>query len=344
MTSAGIATYTRKEQKMNDYSGPDEYPIKQIPATPKWNETFAAMFCDPVRRLAVFYHIGRWHGDFTLWREVVMVSLPDKRTLYNKGYGRGPAQNGPGGSLSFFTVEEPGKRMRLTFDGPVSSSSVDELIEHGARQGPAERCVIDLRFESDAPLWNMKGNSAEASSIAGSVHIDQIGKANGTVTYDGMTYKFADGYSIRDHSRGIRDVTRYGAHCWISGIFPDRRGFYLYAMRLWGDSSAGMMNAMVTQDDRLYPATLLHTDFADRSTGAGSLHKILLDCELGTMEIEVIEVLNTFPSCFFNPFDTAPGWIRHHHAAWELDEPVRLRWRGQEGIGWSERAVASGPL
>ena len=326
------------------YSGPDEFPIKEIPTTPWWSENFAAMYSSPSERVAVFYSIGRWHSDTSIWRELIMVSLPDGRVAYSKGFARNGTPTGPGGPLTRYEILEPGAKVRLSFDGPMSDASLKDLIAHGARGETSKLCKLDLRFDSAAPVWNMKGDSKEAGSVAGSIHIDHIGKANGTIEYEGRTYRFTDGYTARDHSRGAREVSQYGGHNWINGVFPDGRAFYLYAMKSQGSNTIGMSNAAVAQDGKLYPAELLKTEFISSLDSIGKTHRLTLKSELGTMEIEIVEVLNSFVSSMVCPYDTVPGATHHRKAAHIVDESVRMRWNGQEAYGWSERGYADGPL
>ncbi len=329
---------------MTAYTGPDEYPIKEIPATAWWSENFAAMFASPAEKVAVFYSLGRWHGDPTLWRELIIISLPDKRVIFSKGYGRNGSLTGAGGALSHYEIVEPGKKVRLNFDGPMSESTLDEMVADGQRSGPAKRCKLDLRFDAAAPMWNMKGDSAEAASVAGSIHIDHIGKANGSIEYDGKTYHFKDGYSSRDHSRGAREVSAYGAHNWINCLFPSGRAIYLYAMKSHGSTAIGMSNAAVAQGDRLYPAKLLHTEFITSSADVGKCHKIILDCELGQMALEIAEVANSLPSHMVVPFETNAGAAPYRPSAFIVDESVLMKWNGEQAWGWSERGIASQSL
>lgn len=330
---------------MAAYTGPDEYPIKEIPPTPLWSENFAAMFTDSTSNLAVMYSCGRWQGDTTMWREFVMASFPDGRFLFHRGYGRNGDAQGPGGCFSKYDILEPGKSVKLFFDGPMSESTSDYLIHNNPLNNPpAKKCVMDIHFDSNLPVWNMKGDSAEASTMAGGIHIDHIGTCNGTIQYDGKTYTLTDGYAVRDHSRGVRDMTHYGAHCWINGRFPNGRSFYLYAMRAQGTDTLGMSNAAIDQDGKLYPATVVHTELIDSTSFAGKTHKVILDSELGRMDIEVSEVTNIFPYSMMMPFDTALGLVTHRNVAVIYDEFVRVKWDGQEGPGWSERGFATAPL
>lgn len=326
------------------YTGPDEYPIAEIPDTPWWSENFASMYSSPAERVAVFYSIGRWHGDRSVWREVIMVSLPDGRVLHHRGFARNGTPRGPGSALSRYEVVEPGETVTLSFDGPVTESGLNDLIERGALRETTKRCKIDLRFDSAAPIWNMRGDSVEAGSVAGSMHIDHVGRSRGTVEFDGRTYRFDDGYAARDHSRGVRQVSQYGAHNWINGAFPGGRVFYLYGMRLQDSPTIGMSNAAVAQDGVIHPADVLHTELATSWADAGKPHRVVLRSELGEMEIEIAEVTNTFASSMVCPYDTLPGALHHRPAAALIDESVLLRWNGEEAYGWAERGFTDGPL
>jgi hypothetical protein len=329
---------------MSSYTGPDEFPIKVIPETPLWSENFAAMFNDNESNLSVMYSCGRWLGDPTMWREFVMVSFADGTFLYHRGYGRNGDETGPGGCLSKYTILEPGKKVHLHFDGPMTETTSDFLIHHSAQNNPPEKaCRMDLTFDSAIPVWNMKGDSAEASTMAGGIHIDHIGSAQGTVEYNGKTHHL-NGYAVRDHSRGIRDMSHYGAHFWVNGTFPGGRSFYVYAMRAFGTDELGMSNAAIDQDGVLYPATVKQVELIDSIDYAGKGHKVILGSELGDMEVNITEVTNIFPYSMVVPFDTALGKLDHRPRAVLYDEFVKMTWNGVEGRGWSERGWADQAL
>ena len=324
---------------MKPYEGPDEYPIADIPDIALWSENYAAMFSSPETRTAVFFHAGRWHGDPTVWRELVIVSLPDDRTLYHRGYGRASTATSVSGGLACFEIVEPGKRMTLRFDGPMTQSTATRLIDHGPRIESAERCKIDLRFEGLAAVWDMKAGSGTAASVAGGMHVEQVGRASGAVLFAGKEYSFEDGYCVRDHSRGPRDVSHYGGHNWLNGLFPDGTAFHVYGMKLQGTDALGMSMGTVIQGDRVMPASVRHTEFASSGADRGKLHRIVLDGEFGEMIIDIVEVLNTVPNSFVAPFDTTAGTAQHRWSGFLLDEAVRIRWNGQDGLGWSERGL-----
>jgi hypothetical protein len=222
-------------------------------------------------------------------------------------------------------------------------------VSYGAQRGPLneppqKRLQLQVRFDSEVPYWDMKGDSKEASQVIGGVHIDQIGLANGVIEFDGERYELENGYAIRDHSRGIRDMSYFGAHAWINGSFPGGRHFYTYAMSLQGSQSIGMSNAAMVDSGRIYPATLEHVELLRDTRGAAQPHRLVLRSEIGTMDIEITAYINTFPYSMVSPFDTTPGLTNHRSTASMYDEFARLRCNGLDGVGWSERGLAPQPL
>lgn len=325
---------------------PDEFPIAEIPSIPLWSENFALMAADLASNLSIFYSIGRWHGDPSLWREVVGITLPNTQIIYSKSYGRGgSAKTGPAGALSKYEVLEPGKRLKLSFDGPVRESSHRDLIELGPREGSAKRAQLELVFDAVAPIWDMQQGSVEAQTIAGAPHMQQIGKVNGTLAYDGQIHRFTDGYSIRDHSRGIRDVLAYRRHCWISGRFPEAgRAFHMYLIERQGAAGKRMANAAIMQDGVHYPAEVIHADLLEGPADVRKPHNVVLKSELGEMHINIAELVTSFPSGVIHPYENLPGTLPHENSALCLDEGARMRWDTNDGIGWSERAILARPF
>jgi hypothetical protein len=324
---------------MKDYVGPDEYPIKCIPEIAWWSENYAAMFSSPGAKVALLYSAGRWHADPSVWRELIMIALPNDRILYHKGYSRASTSTTVSGGLSEYEIVEPGKKMHLRFDGPMAESTITDLVAEGARFESTGRCRIDLKFDGLAAVWDMKGDSDAATSFAGSMHVEQVGRASGSIAYDGTSSSFADGYCVRDHSRGPRDIAKFAGHNWLNGVFPDGTSFHVYAAKMKDRRELAMSNAVVIQGDRIMQATVRETQFAQSPGDRGKLHRILLDCELGEVLIEVCEVLNTVPLSVVAPFDTGPGTAKHRWSGFQLDESVRLRWDGRNGFGWSERGM-----
>jgi hypothetical protein len=322
----------------------DEYPIRQIPDTPLWSENFALVAVEGVKRASVFYSIGRWHADPTIWRENILMALPGGRIIFARHYGRNAPPNGPGASFSAFEVIRPEHELRLTYAGPVWESTLERMLERGIPEAPAGLCSLELVFRATGPVWNMRGDSAEASAMAGGLHIEQIGKAHAMISYRGEKFSFEDCYTIRDHSRGVRDPTSFKKHCWLNGDFPGRRSFFVYAMQFQGSDSVGMSNAVILEEGKFHPASVAHVEFI---SGAGDMRKpqtLILDSGLGRMEVNFAEVLTSIPMSFVNPFDPLPGRVFGRPSVIMFDEAVRLEWGAVHGLGWSERGVAPTPF
>jgi hypothetical protein len=322
----------------------DEYPILQIPDTPLWSENFALAAVDAAGQASVFYSIGRWYADPTIWRENIVMALSGGRILCARHYGRNVAPSGPGASFSRFEVIRPGRGFKLTYAGPVWQSTAERMLEQGLPEAPSGMCSLDLVFQGTGPIWNMRGDSAEASAMAGGLHIEQIGRADATLVYQGETWTFEDCYSIRDHSRGVRDPSSFKKHSWLNGDFPGRRSFFVYAMQFQGSESIGMSNAVILEAGKFHPATVAHVEFISGAADIRKLQSIVLDSDLGRMEIKVAEVLTSIPMSFVKPFDSFPGRAAGRPSVIMFDEGVKLEWDGAQGVGWSERGVATGPL
>jgi hypothetical protein len=324
---------------------PDEYPIQQIPDTPWWSENYALMGSDPATRKGLFFGAGRWHGDRSIWRELMLIALPDGRIIFAKGYGRNGTEKGPGGAFGRLEVLQPGRKLRLTYDGPVWQSTYDELFARGFREGATGRCKLDVTFESAAPIWNMKGDSPGAASVAGAIHVEQVGRINGVVEYADEVHPFNGGYSIRDHSRGPRDISHYKAHCWTSGYFAaSDTAYYVYAMQLQDIPGLAMSNAAIVRAGRCYPATVVNIDLPKKLDDVKALVSLTLSSELGDMQVEVIELLTRFPTGMVRPYDTIIGSRAAQRCVAFTDGPTRVRWDENEGFGWSELGYAAEPL
>ena len=278
---------------MNAPRSIDEYPIRELPDTPLWTENYAVLATDPVSGLALYYSCGRWIGDPRLWREVISVCLPGQRLLFAKNYGSTCRPDGPGASLTHWQVVEPERRFRLRFSGPVLQATHAELLEQGYPEGPKSACVLDVSFDALGTLWDMKHASNEAEHIAGAMHIEQIGKANGTVVHEGTSYAFNDAYIVRDHSRGPRDIARYRWSCWMNGHLPGNRFFHLYAIQTQGTEKIGMSNAGIFEGGSYYPAQLLHTDLQHDAVNPDQRHSFVLGCALGEFEVRTAEVISS---------------------------------------------------
>ncbi|PHR62232.1 MAG: hypothetical protein COA43_00915 [Robiginitomaculum sp.] len=273
-----------------------------------------------------------------------MIKVPDHPPLFYRGYGRGATPHGPGGGVSQYTITKPEKEGHLTFRGPVWERCEDNrfLLE----EPPVDVCEIDVTFTGVAPLWDMKGSSVEAATQIGSLHTEQIGCGSGSVKYKGKTYVLDNSYAIRDHSRGVRDMTHFGAHAWLNGRFSSGRSFHVYAARAQGQAvgELGMSNAVIFEGQKQYDAKVLAVELLTSTDISQSSHTLSLESDLGIMNIKITKPIDSFPYFMVMPFDTTVNPVKSKNCATMIDEAVHMEWEGLEGVGWSERGIAEHPL
>jgi hypothetical protein len=322
-----------------------EYPIAQIPEIPWWSENYALMAGDPEARISLFFGSGRWHGDPSVWRELICINLPDGRTIFAKGYGRNGDANGPGGAFAKLDVLDDGTRFRLTYDGPLWQGTNADLLAHGFRDGANRRGRVDLTFRGVAPIWRMSGKSEAEADIAGALHVEQIGEVNGTIAYDDREYRLVNAYSVRDHSRGPRQPSAYRASCWASGYCAGAGiGYHLYAMSLHGRDGGSMSNAVLIRDGALHPAEIVSVTLPESIAGVEALLRVVLRSEMGETIITASERIASTVSGMIAPYDTVVGGRAGQPSAAIIDSLVRLDIDGAPGFGWSELGYSPTPL
>ncbi|WP_275629466.1 hypothetical protein [Pseudomonas sp. 273] len=321
-----------------------EVPLEKGPGTSLWSENFALLMNDQEHRLGLLYSIGTWYHDPSIWREQLYLCLPGGRVLTARNFGQRPQDVTVGSAFSRYQIVEAGQRVHLAYSGPVWSQNFAALLQPGALGGSTERLQLDIEFVAAAPVWDMHaGHGSDSTSIAGAMHIEQIGHCSGRIEYAGGGFDIRAAYACRDHSRGQRDVSRYRNHCWINGRFDNGLSFQLYVFRLHGVEGHALSTAVVMQDGRQYPATIEHIEFVEGATDHGKLHRVILRSELGEMVCQVDDVLGSIPVSMTAPFNPGPGAVQERHAL-IFDEPIRLNWDGHVGYGWCERGASLQPL
>lgn len=323
----------------------DDYPIRSVPDTPLWSENYAFNCFEPTQGIGFAAFLGRWWGDPGLWREFIQIGLPGDRILCVKNYGR--AATAEVASASMFRVEilKPGQSLRLIYDGPAWEHARADLLKHGFLDAPLKRLKVDLRFDAVSPLWNMSGAAARSSAVAGALHIEQVGRGNGTIEYGDERYTIRDGFMNRDHSRGFRNMAQFRRHCWAQGWFADEQlSFNVYAIELFGVDGLAMSNATISKGERRYPAQVIDVEMIRGQLDARRPYRITLRSELGELKLLRRDTCTSTPIAFTTPWDLHHGVTPGIASALTFEESVRWDWDGRDGIGWSERAYIHEPF
>lgn len=310
-----------------------------------WSENYAFMTCDRGNRLSIMTLLGRWSRDPRTWREFLVLGLPNERIAYYKSFGR--ATQGDVACASMLRVEilQPGRAFRLLYDGPVAESTSSDLATNGGIDRPVRRCQMDLRYEAVSPVWDMSGDAGAATEVAGRLHVEQVGVANGIVSVGEQEFRLKDAFIQRDHSRGVRIVKSFKRHCWAQGYLPEPgMTFNVYHMEVHGASGASMSNATVSKGPQRYPARVISMPLMEHRQDGHKRYEFVLESELGRMRIKTREIITTLPVSFTSPWDIHAGVIRHVHSAAAFEEAVIWEMDSWVGSGWSERAFNASPF
>lgn len=226
----------------------DEVPVSgPLPDTEYWLENYAWHAYDATRHVGFFMHIGRWSLDPTIWRELIMVFLPEGKVVVNRSFGAGDTSRGPSGALLRFTCEQPGKLWRISYAGPARQSELATMLAGALPDFIPDRLVIDVEWAGESPVLMYPRTNDETW---GRWHYEQTGSVSGTISLNGTEYRLEGGFGYRDHSRGPRELSHHGGSSWIHGRFPDGTAFSVF--EVWqsreGREYRALSEAMLIHD------------------------------------------------------------------------------------------------
>lgn len=278
-------------------------PVLDIP---NWSENFCLSSFDPKSGIGLWLHLGRWRHDLTLWRETIVVMLPDGTVTAHRGFGNAlTCAAGPGGSNFGVRVIEPGKRLDYLFSAGVRRVPNAELQTGLLADGPRERLAFKLSFSSTLPIWDLH-KVGDQQDFLGKGHIEQLGRVSGTIEIGARKFQY-NGMGNRDHSMGARDSSTVGSHQWIQGLFDNGSGFLLYDAVIRGQAAAVFTEAVVYDNDRLYDAKLTYPWRIDDAAQATRPYSFELAYERGTLKVDVVKFVNTAYLSYTGPNEIYVG-------------------------------------
>lgn len=254
--------------------GPEGNPVRIDPALdklgtprndiPDWNETLFLALWNPDEGVGVWMHAGVHQEDRDLWWVQTYALLPDGVVLADRSYAR--LRHG-GGNLKV-NVIEPLRRWHFEFDGAAEVTSTAELAKDGLTLGIATSLRFDITFNAVTPLYDMYAALGQGAHMVGDashsqrLHHEQGGTAVGTMTALGETWQL-DGPVVRDHSRGVRDLSAYAGHVWNYAVWPEqRRGLSFLSVWTPPERTVALSAVMISEGDH----TETSRDFQLRST------------------------------------------------------------------------------
>lgn len=233
----------------------DERPLTALPQ-PDWNENYYFQCHDGAANVGFTIMIGRWHKNTDLWREQLCIYLPDGKTLYYKGIGPSPDPTELSGGMIHCVCEEPGKRWRLSFNGPMRLAELADFQDEPVKEGVPEHVTFDAVWESANPVAM---SAASNNTTYGNYHYEQMGRTTGEVHLGGEAMAFS-AFGHRDHSRGPRKLSALDAAVVMQIYLPGEDGYALYQVWTRADSEPvqALDQGMLAQGGALKSARLVN--------------------------------------------------------------------------------------
>jgi hypothetical protein len=267
-----------------------------------------------------------------------MVWLPDGSVLWAQGFGRGDCTQGPYIACGRLIFEEPGKRIRVKYSGPMQLIPFDQVASPEPRAHVLDMVDFDVLFTGTAPCWYYP--STDNSSWA-KFHIEQMGQATGFVRHRGIKHN-VDGVTYRDHSRGPRNLVDLRGHTWIQGQFPGGEAFCIYQvwLKIDGKEVEALSEGKIFKDGKFYPVRIVSVPRGSTSLDAQQDFEIVLESELGTHTIKAMPQALSLYSF---------GRLQSHYLAGipygalefplqNIEQPTEFLWNGKTGHGHTERS------
>ncbi|MEO0030468.1 MAG: hypothetical protein RIS94_226 [Pseudomonadota bacterium] len=324
-----------------------QVPVKEtpwegpFPDIANWSENFCLAGFDPQSGVGFWFHMGRWRHDLTMFREMVIVRLPDGTVVAHRAIGNARmAPDGPGGPHFAIRVVEPGRKLTYSFNGGVMRVPARAMLDGIVGDGRRTPMTFDLTFESNADIWDLH-KVGSLQDFLPSGHIEQLGRLTGTFHIGGEAFAF-DALVNRDHSLGARDNVDLHSHQWMQGYFENGVAFMLFDAKTRSNGKVVFSEAIVYEGDRAFEARLVSIDRCERVQDDEALVRIVLAYEKGELVIETAAYHGSSYLSLVSPNDQYVG-VYHTDLGPTLvldEQSVTLTLNGTvRGYGCFERTI-----
>jgi hypothetical protein len=318
-----------------DYLRDDDEVWHEMPeGVQNWSENYLSGACFPEGGAGVWLHHSRPHHDQRFWEEVFTFALPGDRFLLSKGATLAiPGGNGAVGPGLTYDCVEPYKRWRKTFHGLARLVSGDEARSGPLADGPLVAVDMELDWVGAGPVFDMDMSDQVWAGVK--AHYQQHCRVAGTIEFGGERLEL-EGFGMRDHSWGPRDLRGVGNHTWIYAEFPSgRRLMYFHHVAAGG---AGLLEVGHEMDgDETTPlraaADLPVPRDPDRWAEPYAVDFHRGDGTVGTVRGEI---LSGIPLAMTNLSELQLGRPGPHATHHLIECPSRIEWDGETGFGITE--------
>lgn len=287
-------------------------PLKETPwegAFPdidNWSENFCLAGFDPQSGVGLWFHIGRWHHDLNLFREVVIIRLPDNTVIAHRAIGNAhAAEDGPGGPHLAVQIAEPGRKLTYRFNGGVMRVPAAQMLDGLVGDGRRTPVSFDLTFTSTAEIWDLhKVGALQEFLPAG--HVEQPGLLSGSIRVGSEQFSF-NAMANRDHSLGGRDNRNLHSHQWFQGYFENGLSFLLFDAEIDQGEQVVFSEAVIYEDGKSFEAKIEQIERCNHVDDDQKLIRTVLSYENGTLVIDTAGFHGSSYLSLASPNDTYVG-------------------------------------
>jgi hypothetical protein len=286
-------------------------------------------------------------GDDTSHSVMLSLAFPDGRVCTTRTNAeRMPVRNQRGrprvlgaGPLRFECLE-PFARWGVSFNGVVTLLEVADPLAGLTRPTgapsdlPGERVALRLEVHSTMalPPWVQGSREPDGHFNSGEHRFEQLFKAAGTLTLNGVEARFVGG-GLRIHrTGGDRGLFQdwYG-HCWQSSLFPSGRGFGFIHYHPRPEGSARFSEGWFFDGAEIVPARVEGTPWLRGAAYGGEDVSFTLRSRERTVHIEAETSVSTFRR-------TGPA-VENFESLVLQSGITRCRWGNEQSHGMIERSA-----
>jgi len=241
------------------------------------------------------------------------LSLAGGRVLNRFGRDKSHDVAGPDGRPTIlgtgplsFELLEPFEHWTMHFDGVANETSVPAQIDGwipGFSGGPEVPVAIDLDIRSAAPPWECGTLLEEAGRVLatqeegdlmGGPRFEQLFRATGTLRLDGDEHAISGG-GLRVRRTGIRRLSTFRGHIWMSAVFPSGRAFGCNRYPDRDDGKPTFNEGYLYEGGgALVPARVVEAPWLKGLTTERESVRVVLETATGTTTIEGETILPTY--------------------------------------------------
>ena len=193
----------------------EDLPLALHRDVPGWMESYHVFGYDPAAGVGFWCNLSSSQWDHSVWREVIIVFLPDGQLLVGKAWGSKPVHASPSSAGLVFNCVKPQRSWSIELSSALQPVAAKQTFRGRVSDDARIPAALSLDVTCTSPPWRLPFGPEPDAWYA-----QRIAFA-GVLRIDGRELELS-GTGFRDHSRGPRDFGMAGGHTLVSvGSGPD---------------------------------------------------------------------------------------------------------------------------